>query len=39
MGSLFKKEEVKFKPSEENNKFLTEVFKVKEVKDFGSLYI
>ena len=30
-----KKEGVKFSPSEENNKFLADVFNVKEVKDLG----
>ena len=33
--SYSKKEGVKFSPSEENNKFLAEVFNVKEVKDLG----
>ena len=33
--SYSKKEGVKFSPSEENNKFLTDVFNVKEVKDLG----
>tara|TARA_B100000242_G_scaffold41983_1_gene25094 strand:+ start:196 stop:663 length:468 start_codon:yes stop_codon:yes gene_type:complete len=33
--SYSKKEGVKFSPSKENNKFLTEVFNVKEVKDLG----
>ena len=32
-----KKEGVKFRPSEGNNKFLTEVFNQKEVRDFGRL--
>ena len=32
-----KKEGVKYSPSEENNKFLAEVFNVKEVKDLGRL--
>ena len=33
--SYSKKMGVKFSPSEENNKFLAEVFNVKEVKDLG----
>ena len=33
--SYSKKEGVKFSPSEENNKFLTDVFNVKEVKALG----
>jgi hypothetical protein len=33
--SYSKKEGVKFSPSEENNKFLADVFNVKEVKDLG----
>ena len=32
-----KREGVKFRPSEENNKFLAEVFNVKEVRDLGRL--
>ena len=35
--SYSKKEGVKFSPSEANNKFLTDVFNVKEVKDLGYL--
>ena len=30
-----KKEGVKFSPSEENNKFLADVFNVREVRDLG----
>ena len=33
--SYSKKEGVKFSPSEENNKFLTDIFNQKEVKDLG----
>ena len=33
--SYSKKDGVKFCPSEENNKFLAEIFNVKEVKDLG----
>ena len=34
MGSLLK-EGVKYSPSEENNKFLADIFNHKEVKDVG----